>query len=173
MATSAPPMETSFSYSHHMSPSSASDSGSAAESPSVSALNPAERLTQLELENTIRTHQSLINAASLYREQAEKLAEAAAELGSALELVAKEKAATDSGTIFLRLLPSTSKGRSELTGLNIRHRSAGCCRIAVFDIQSSSVIGEDLRIFDQHWVHCALIDIPFRLAQYLQPLRNL
>ncbi|KAG2184696.1 hypothetical protein INT43_000609 [Umbelopsis isabellina] len=98
VTTSAPPMETSFSYSHHMSPSIASDSGSAAESPSVSAFNPAEHLTELELENTIITHQNLINAASVYREQAEKLATAAADLGSALELVAKEKAAMDSGT---------------------------------------------------------------------------
>lgn len=141
MATPAPPMETSFSYSHHMSPSSASDSGSAAESPSVSALNPAEHLTELELDNTIRTHQNLINAASLYCEQAEKLATAAADLGSALELVAKEKAATDSGTISY-IWFSTSKHGMNSKDRIYRHRFAGCCRITIFNIQSSSVIGE-------------------------------
>ncbi|KAI8582275.1 hypothetical protein K450DRAFT_228187 [Umbelopsis ramanniana AG] len=97
-AASPPPhLDSSFSYSQGIShPHSINSGSSINESPALS-FNRAEHLSKKELEDTINAHKQLIEAATLYREKSTELAAAAAGLGTALEMVAKEKAASDSG----------------------------------------------------------------------------
>jgi hypothetical protein len=97
-AASPPPhLDASFSYSQEMShPDSIKSGSSINESPAI-MINPGEHLSKKELENPLNAHKKLIEAAALYREKATELAAAAAGLGTALELIAKEKAASDSG----------------------------------------------------------------------------
>lgn len=94
-----PHLNPLFSYSHGVSQTGSINSGSSSnisDSP-VPVFNPAEHLSKQELQNTISAHKKLIDAAALYREKSVQLAAAAAGLGTALEHVAKEKAATESG----------------------------------------------------------------------------
>lgn len=92
-----PHQDTSFSYSHGISQNGSIISGSSLDESPSPVFNQAEHLSKQELEKTISAHQQLIDAAALYREQSIQMAAAAAGLGTALEQVAKEKAATESG----------------------------------------------------------------------------
>lgn len=97
-AASPPPhLDSSFSYSQGISHPHSINSGSSIHESLAPTFNRAEHLSKQELENTINAHKKLIEAAALYREKSTELAAAAAGLGAALETVAKEKAASDSG----------------------------------------------------------------------------